>query len=418
MSLTRLSVSSLPRGIHLGLLISFALAVGLWFLAGGVARADRFGPPWQSRISVDQTVVYSRPDRTSTPVGPLPRGAIVVVFHEAEGADGAKWTEIPDGYLLSVDLEELREPWIAEIAVPSASVYAKPFTASGVRRTARAGDLLRVTGVSPALEGDTGWWWSTTDGYLRPGTIRTATGDQARGWTLPDPAAAEGGWWGAIRSSANVRAGSSTESAVVGQFAGGERVKVLAEEEGQDVRGNSTWYRIDGGRYAGAWVHSSLVRRIAEPRPTVVQPARGGQDGPWMVVNRATSVLTLVRDGQPVFATYVSLGKTGVATPAGTYSILGKFRADDMSSTTVKDPTGPYDLPNVPFTQYYLDGGYAIHGTYWHDGFGTPGSQGCINLSWADAAYLFSQTKPTVPQDENERWESADPPATRVVIVN
>ena len=33
--------------------------------------------------------------------------------------------------------------------------------------------------------------------------------------------------------------------------------------------------------------------------------------------------------------------------------------------------------------------GYAIHGTYWHDSFGHPMSHGCVNLTEADAAWLY-----------------------------
>jgi L,D-transpeptidase catalytic domain len=39
------------------------------------------------------------------------------------------------------------------------------------------------------------------------------------------------------------------------------------------------------------------------------------------------------------------------------------------------------------------------HGTYWYDNFGTNASQGCINLTWTDAAYLFGQTLPQTPAD-------------------
>jgi hypothetical protein len=87
-----------------------------------------------------------------------------------------------------------------------------------------------------------------------------------------------------------------------------------------------------------------------------------------------------------------------------------------MTSTSVPDAEHPYDLPNVPFAQYYRDGGLAIHGTYWHDLFGTDQSQGCVNLTWGDAAYLFGQTRPDVPADANERWVSPRE-ATPIVIV-
>lgn len=106
------------------------------------------------------------------------------------------------------------------------------------------------------------------------------------------------------------------------------------------------------------------------------------------------------------------------STPLGNYSTFLKYVADDMASRSLGNAgLSAYDLPNVPFTQYYLNGGYAIHGAYWHDQFGSDQSHGCINLTWADAAYLFSQTDPKVPQGAVDASSAADE-APPVVIVN
>src|SRR5580704_10999610 len=88
-----------------------------WLLMGVLtAHANRFGPPWQSRVIVDQTTLYSQADKTSTPVGPLTRGALVVVVNEVTGADGNPWTQVPDGYVVSSDIAEDDSPWIAEVS--------------------------------------------------------------------------------------------------------------------------------------------------------------------------------------------------------------------------------------------------------------------------------------------------------------
>lgn len=392
------------------------LALGLWLFAVGVAHADdRFGPPWQSRVTADQTTVYSQPDRSSQPVGPLGKGAIVVVLGNGLGANG-DWTQIVDGFVLSADLTELTDEWVGEVTADSVNVYARPDPRSGIRRTAKKGDLLRVTGVSAGLDGNTNIWWATTEGYVGIQTIKYATSDWARGWALPEAGEAVNGWWGAVKSEAYVRAGPTTAAPIVGTFAGGERVKVLSVEQGEAVNGSSIWYRIDGGRYAGGRVHSSLIARIAPPRANTATPP--DRVSSYIVVDRATSSLTFVQDGKPVFVTYVSLGLAGVATPTGVYSTLGKFRSDRMTSRSVPNATHSYDLPNVPFTQYYRDGGYGIHGTYWHDLFGTRESQGCINLTWTDSAYLFLLTQPFVWAGLDDRWQDASDPATPVVILD
>src|SRR5919202_1423321 len=156
-----------------------ASALLAWLLSGadlGMAHANRFGPPWQARVNVDQTVLYSRPDPGSAPVGPLPAGAEVVVTGVGiTGRDGADWTAITDGFLPSSAIAEDPNPWVAEVAVPSVSVYAKPTAGSAIRRPARQGDLLRVTGVSPGLAGDASIWWATTEGFVGLHSIKAAS---------------------------------------------------------------------------------------------------------------------------------------------------------------------------------------------------------------------------------------------------
>jgi hypothetical protein len=394
----------------------------LAYAAVGVATptvlASRFDPPWQSRVVVDQTTLFSQADRGSAPVGPLSRGQVVVVVNELTGSDGKPWTQVPDGFVSSSDIAEDMTPWIAEVSVPSLSIYARPSAKEPIRRTAKQGDLLRVSGVSPGIEGDTATWWATTEGYVGLHTLREATSDWAKNWSLPDGSDAASGWWGAIRSQANVRAAPTTDAPVVGTLVLGDRVKVLGELNGARVNGNATWYRIDGGRFAGAVVHSSLVSRMLAPKAVV---AARPEDAPpglgTLVVSRSAATLTYLDvDNKPRFATYVSLGRAGVETPQGEYETMGKYRFDTMSSLTVANADHAYHLPNVPFVEYYLDGGYAIHSTYWHDHFGLVESQGCINLTWSDGEYLFGLTQPTVADGDIAKW-AINIPATPLLIV-
>ena len=146
--------------------------------------------------------------------------------------------------------------------MPSVSIYARPNTKEPIRRTARQGDLLRVTGVSPGIEGDTQRVVVDDRGLRRP--AHASRVDVRVGQGLDAASRGRGaasGWWGAPRSQANVRAAATTKAPVVGTLVPGDRVKVLDEVSGDAVSGNTTWYRIDGGRYAGAVVHSSLVTR-------------------------------------------------------------------------------------------------------------------------------------------------------------
>jgi lipoprotein-anchoring transpeptidase ErfK/SrfK len=78
----------------------------------------------------------------------------------------------------------------------------------------------------------------------------------------------------------------------------------------------------------------------------------------------------------------VSTGTWQTPTVTGKYNIWIKLRSTTM--------TGPgYYLPDVPYTMYFYKG-YGLHGTYWHNNFGTPMSHGCVNLSIPDSEWLYN----------------------------
>jgi lipoprotein-anchoring transpeptidase ErfK/SrfK len=71
-----------------------------------------------------------------------------------------------------------------------------------------------------------------------------------------------------------------------------------------------------------------------------------------------------------------------------TPTVTGKFRVwIKLRSTTMAGPG--YYLTNVPYTMYFYKG-YGLHGTYWHNNFGTPMSHGCVNLTIPDAEWLYN----------------------------
>ena len=70
--------------------------------------------------------------------------------------------------------------------------------------------------------------------------------------------------------------------------------------------------------------------------------------------------------------------------------------------------THVYDLPNAPWVMYYK-GSYSIHGTYWHDEFGSQKSSGCTNMTQGDSKYLFYLTNPQIGNLESLRSTVANP---------
>ena len=152
-------------------------------------------------------------------------------------------------------------------------------------------------------------------------------------------------------------------------------------------------------RIAEGWMSEADLRvpRLS-PRPPEVTDGEA-----WIDVDLRTQTLVAYRGDLPVFATLVATGVgvdgTAFATPKGLRPIRAKLLAATMDNL---EHTGvvPYSYEEVPFTQYI--GRVALHGAFWHDQFGIPRSHGCINLSLADAEWLFAFTKPSLPDGEKE----------------
>jgi len=120
------------------------------------------------------------------------------------------------------------------------------------------------------------------------------------------------------------------------------------------------------------------------PKPKDPLPANMPDVGPnerWVDVD-----LTLQRayayEGTDRLRTFVvSTGTWLHPTVTGQYYIYVKYESAPM--------WGPdYYLPGVPYIMYFYEG-YALHGTYWHNNFGTPMSHGCVNMITEDAEWLF-----------------------------
>jgi lipoprotein-anchoring transpeptidase ErfK/SrfK len=102
----------------------------------------------------------------------------------------------------------------------------------------------------------------------------------------------------------------------------------------------------------------------------------------WIEINLTTQRLIAWEGNKSVYAVIVSTGRANTPTIPGVFNIQQKREIDRMVGET-------YDVPNVPYAMYY-HGGYAIHGAYWHNNFGTPMSHGCTNVAVDHARWLFS----------------------------
>lgn len=145
--------------------------------------------------------------------------------------------------------------------------------------------------------------------------------------------------------------------------------------------GGYNWYQIGPGQ----WVHQFNVAKILpQARPAEVTTTK------WISVDLYEQVLVAYEGETPVFATLISSGLPEWSTNEGTFNVWHRVERTIMSGAYNRPDF--YYLQDVPYSMYF-DGDIALHGTYWHDGFGYRQSHGCVNLSITDAYWVWNWSR-------------------------
>jgi lipoprotein-anchoring transpeptidase ErfK/SrfK len=139
---------------------------------------------------------------------------------------------------------------------------------------------------------------------------------------------------------------------------------------------------------AATEIPGSMVMEIVEDTSISVPPApsapgyASGNGEHWIDVDLTNQAVYAYEGDVVVNSFIVSTGTWLTPTVTGEYKIYIKIRSGSMH--------GPgYFLPDVPYIMYFYKS-YGLHGTYWHNNFGTPMSHGCVNLRTDEAAWLFN----------------------------
>ncbi len=141
------------------------------------------------------------------------------------------------------------------------------------------------------------------------------------------------------------------------------------------------WYLIGPEE----WIEQ---RQVAQVQPRRAAP-EGVDNGRWIEVNLFEQTVAVYENEQLVYATLTSSGLPGWWTRPGLFQIYIKLEADTMRGAFEPDRSDFYYLQDVPWTMYF-DESRALHGAYWHNGFGYPRSHGCVNLAPGDANWIFN----------------------------
>lgn len=355
---------------------------------------------------VRNAIVRARPRESAEKLGIVRRGARVAVRGEASGGEGCvgRWLELaPRGWVCDsavvpttapltaaapTTLDELEDPSERLVAGTygivrgrSAMAYASAEdAAAGAGRALAGSNSVRASGVV-MIDGVR--FWRTSQGDLIDSkSIAQISPSRFKGVVLDEAAATLPAWVRARKDPRKplvTRAEPSRRAAVTGSLPARSVVTVL--ERSADL----AWVRVADL----AWVPRADLRvaTIAAPPPGVGETER------WFDVDLEDQVLVAYEGARPVYATLVSTGKRKHATPTLIARVGSKLQTAHMTSDR---PGEAYSVADVPWTMFY-DKNYALHTSYWHDGFGGPRSHGCINLSPRDARLLYRWSSPDVP---------------------
>ena len=260
-------------------------------------------------------------------------------------------------------------------------------------------------------------WWKTQDGLIAPAD---------RVWVAKPGSDHHGVWFGQDRqdaSGASKRLMKLPIAFIVSR--GAKKWKLSSDSKSASADGpiprysamtlTGTSATIRGKTYEetedGFWVQLGEATKT-EPGPP---PEKLEARGKWVDVNLERQTLVAFEGDKAVFATVISSGRKDHETPPGTFRIREKHISATMDGNADTAADGPYSIQDVPYIQYF-NGGYALHGAFWHNEFGHVKSHGCVNLAPLDAKALFAWTSPELPEGWHGVWSSADRAGAWVIV--
>lgn len=183
--------------------------------------------------------------------------------------------------------------------------------------------------------------------------------------------------------------------------------------EGPD---GETWCRLSSERMPlrycipAGHIRPVLAEELAPVSPQVPLSEKR------IVISKEAQTLTAYERGRVVLHTQVSTGTRYNETPVGDYFVMRKFPSRHMGNGIMTSNPDAYELVGVPWVSFFRSAGIALHGTYWHDNFGTKMSHGCVNMRNEEAKWLFRWTTPVFSLPAASRdWQIAGEGTTVVV---
>jgi hypothetical protein len=245
------------------------------------------------------------------------------------------------------------------------------------------GELRNFSQLQPAPVGHSGGPMPIEGGVFVPATADQSSGP---GYVVPDV------FWGYMARADRVPSGwlhglglplTNAFQATALKSEGARTVLMQAFERGTltfDPLNPADWQVERGNTGMDAVVARGAIPVHAEPRPqTGIKSIEIDLSAQWLYAY----------DGDlMVFDAPISSGKDGFETVKGRFKVERKYVKKDMQG---EERGEEWDVPDVPHVMFFHLG-FAIHGAYWHNRFGTGErrSHGCVNLSLSDAEWLYN----------------------------
>jgi lipoprotein-anchoring transpeptidase ErfK/SrfK len=230
------------------------------------------------------------------------------------------------------------------------------------------------------------------------------------------------GWKGAVTGDlVNLRLEANTFLPHIAQAKLGDEVTVVSWTEGEELdKDNRTWAKLSSLKRKDAagepvelltgdfalqpYLYSGLlVPLTVETPPEAPRTVLGNGGARWIDVNLTHQTVAAYEGTKSVFLAPTTSGRPGWETPVGTFRIQRRVENETMvGSTLLRLDTfeiPDYRLENVKWTQYFTEGGAALHTNYWRPAsiFSLPSSHGCLGLTEANAKWFWDWAKVGTP---------------------
>ncbi|HNN14249.1 MAG TPA: L,D-transpeptidase [Anaerolineales bacterium] len=175
----------------------------------------------------------------------------------------------------------------------------------------------------------------------------------------------------------------------------------------------SVWYEIyDKVEKKSYYVPSYNMRFIPNDELTQLSPEIPNADK-FIHVDIQTQMVTAFEGQKMVLSVRCASGQRGTDTPKGEWFTYHKGPSIHMTNQG-DEVAHIYNLPGVPWCSFFTGSGHAFHGTYWHNDFGRPRSNGCINLPSSISKWVYRWTSPTLASTQD--YVNLPGQGTRVLV--